>query len=92
MRVVNKENAHEYVGKRVRVEIGCYRFGMGYPYGNTLVSFDGKTWVFKTQEELEDGHETWDFSEDDPDCSIEVFDWDDYVKVFGDDEAEYLED
>jgi len=76
---INKDNANDYIGKQVEVEICCYAFGMMYPDDNYLESFDGETWVFKS-EDTENG--TWDWKQKDKDCEITVYDYEEYQKAY----------
>lgn len=69
--IIDKHNAHLYIGSKVEVDISTVGGSMIYPDNNTLISFDGITWVFKS------GDMGWKYKRADKTWSHEVNDvWD----------------
>ncbi len=83
------DNFKNYLDKRVEVEICCYAYGMTYPDHNILIGMNEDFYYFKTDE-----GEIWHWKTKDDEgksgCSINVWDYDEFIKYY-EEEAKKLD-
>ena len=76
------ENYKSHIGKRVEVEICCYSGGMMYPDNNILLGMNEGNFYFKSEDEDGD-NQYWHWTAiDDKECSIQVWDYDEYMEFY----------
>lgn len=83
MEPINFENYKQYIGKKVEIEIACYSGGMMYPDNNVLIGMNEGNFYFLSEKGTED-EQYWHWhTKDDDDCTITVWDYNEYISVYG---------